>query len=83
MKDVKLIQVAKRKQESRNIAKEILNFGVTEGQKIDIMFNIAISLEQNNAMKEITTILKKYQETINNEAEDDIVENKNKKVILT
>jgi hypothetical protein len=83
MKDVRLIQVAKRKQESRNIAKEILNFGVTEEQKIDIMFNIAMSLEQNTAMKEITLVLKNYQKTINNESEDDIVENKNKKIILT
>jgi hypothetical protein len=82
MKDIKLIQVSQRKQESRQITKEILSFGVTEDQKIDIMFNIALSLEKNLAMKEITTILKKHQETINNEREDDIVESKKQKVIL-
>ena len=83
MKDVQLIQEAKRKQESRDIVREILSFGVTEDQKIDIMFNIALSLEQNSIMKEITSVLKNYQKTINNDSEDDIVVNKKEKVILT
>ena len=83
MTDVQLIQEAKRKQESRDIVREILSFGVTEDQKIDIMFNIALSLEQNSIMKEITSVLKNYQKTINNDSEDDIVDNKKEKVILT
>ena len=47
------------------------------------MFNIALSLEQNSIMKEITSVLKNYQKTINNDSEDDIVDNKKEKVILT
>lgn len=66
---VKLEKLAKEKQQSREIVNEILSFGVTEQQKLDIVFNIAISLENNAAMKEITLLLKKYRETINNEAD--------------
>ena len=83
MKDIELIQSAKRKQETREIVKEILDFGVTENQKIDIMFNIAVSLEKSAAMKEITKMLKKYQENINKNNEEDIVNSKQQKVILT
>ena len=37
MSDIKSIKLAKRKQESRDIAKKIIDFGVTEDQKVDIM----------------------------------------------
>ena len=60
MKDIKLIRAAKLRKESRDIAKKILDFGVKEEQKIDIIFNLALTLENNIAMKEITQILKKY-----------------------
>jgi len=71
MNDVKMMQIAKRKKESREITKQILDFGVTEDQKIDIMFNIALTLESNTAMKEITSTLKKFLEKINKDEEDD------------
>jgi hypothetical protein len=82
MKDVKMIQVAKRKKESREIAAEIIRFGVKEDQKIDIMFNIAMTLENHSVMKEITNFLKKFTEKINNEDEEDNIKN-NKGKILT
>ncbi len=66
-----MIQIAKRKKESREITKQILDFGVTEDQKIDIMFNIALTLENNTAMKEITSTLKKFIEKINKDEEVD------------
>jgi len=71
MKDIKTIKLAKRKQESREISKKIIDFGVTEDQKIDIMFNLAMTLESNIAMKEITSTLKKFIEKFNNDEEED------------
>ena len=47
------IKIINGKKESRQIAKTILDFGVTEEQKIDIMMNLAMSLENNENMKEI------------------------------
>ena len=69
MKDIKLIRAAKLRKESRDIVKKILDFGVKEEQKIDIIFNLALTLENNVAMKEITEILKKFREAINSEEE--------------
>lgn len=69
MKDIKLIRAAKLRKESRDIVKKILDFGVKEEQKIDIIFNLALTLENNAAMKEITEILKKFREAINSEEE--------------
>ena len=71
MSDIKSSKLAKRKQESRDITREIISFGVAEDQKIDIMFNIAMTLENNNAMKEITTVLKNFLEKFNNNEEED------------
>jgi len=71
MNDIRMLQIAKRKKESREITKQILDFGVTEDQKFDIMFNIALTLENNGAMKEITSALKKFIEKINKDEEDD------------
>ena len=81
MSDIRTVKLAKRKQESREIAREVINFGVTEDQKIDIMFNIAMTLENHNAMKEITSVLKNFLEKINNDEEED--NNKKKGKIIT
>lgn len=72
MKDVKLVQLARRKKESRDIVRQILDYGVTEEQKIDIMFELAMNLENNKVMQEITKLLKKFRENIN---KDDAVDN--------
>ena len=79
---VKLEKLAKDKQKSRDIVKEILNFGVTEQQKLDIINGIVVSLEDNNALKELSTVLKKYRELINKEEEEDNNSNNNNKIIL-
>ena len=71
MKDIKLMRSAKLRKESRDITNQILNFGVQEEQKIDIMFNLAITLENNTAMKEIVETLKKFRESINSQEDDD------------
>jgi hypothetical protein len=44
--------------ECRDIVKKIIDFGVTENQKIQIIKLIALELEDNAMMKEITSLLK-------------------------
>ena len=81
MSDIKSIKLAKRKQESRDIAKKIIDFGVTEDQKVDIMFNLALTLENNTSMKEITSVLKKFIEKFNNDEEEDNNSTKGKRIV--
>jgi hypothetical protein len=81
MSDIKLMQLAKRKKESRELSKQIIDFGVSEDQKIDIMFNIALTLESNAAMKEITSVLKKFIEKINKEEEQEDNKERGKLII--
>ena len=64
---IKLEKIARQRKESRDIASQILKYGVTEQQKYDIIFEIALSLENNDAMKQITSLVKNYRETINKE----------------
>tara|TARA_Y100001937_G_C7036228_1_gene292482 strand:- start:602 stop:862 length:261 start_codon:yes stop_codon:yes gene_type:complete len=81
---VKLEKLAQQKQQSRDIVREILKFGVTEIQKLDIIHGICLSLENNDASKKLNEVLKNYRETINNDEETDnnILDNKDKKIIL-
>ena len=44
---------------SREIVKEIVNFGVTEYQKIQIIKLLSLELEDGNIMREISNILDK------------------------
>jgi hypothetical protein len=71
MKDIKMARIARLRKESREISKKILDFGVKEDQKLDIMFDIAISLEDNRALKEITEVIKKFRESINTDTDND------------
>ena len=81
---VKLEKLAREKQQARDIVVEILDFGVTEQQKYDIINGICLSLENNDALKSITKTLKKYREVINKEEESDnnITDNDKPKIIL-
>ena len=67
MDKAKIQKEAIRKQKSREIVSEILNFGVTNSQKVDVMFFLALTLENNTEMQEITKFLKKYRTTISEE----------------
>jgi len=66
---VKLEKLAREKQQSREIVKEIVGFGVSEQQKLDIIFSLSLHLESNELMKEINDLLKKYREVINKSEE--------------
>tara|TARA_R110000851_G_scaffold22029_3_gene65493 strand:+ start:599 stop:859 length:261 start_codon:yes stop_codon:yes gene_type:complete len=81
---VKLEKLAREKQRSREIVGEIINFGVTEQQKLDIIFNLSLTLENNKAIKDINEILKKYRETINKEEDTDnnVTDDNKPKIIL-
>tara|TARA_B100000900_G_C19953682_1_gene462723 strand:- start:199 stop:459 length:261 start_codon:yes stop_codon:yes gene_type:complete len=68
---VKLEKQAREKQKAREIVQEIVKFGVSEQQKYDIIYGICLSLENNAALKEITSALKNYREVINKEEEAD------------
>ena len=81
---VKLEKLAREKQKSRDIVSEIINFGVTDQQKLDIIFNLSLTLENNKAIKDINEILKKYRKTINKEEDTDnnVTDDNKPKIIL-
>ena len=84
MNKKRIHQIATNKSKSRDIVNEILNFGVNEQQIIHIMFLLALNLESNETMKDVTGFLKKYQERVNEDDEDVKIESsKSKKIILT
>ena len=83
-KDIHMNRILRLKNQSRQIVKEVLDFGVTESQKFDIIQMICLTLENNDAMKDISKILKKYVTTINNEEDENkLLKNKDKKILLT
>ena len=55
--------------ESRDIVKEIIKFGINEEQKKDVIYFLSMELENNDLMKELCLILKKYRQGINQEEE--------------
>ena len=73
---VTLENEAKRKQESRDIVKSIIDFGVTEEQKIDIMYFLSLTLNDNSKMKDIANFLKNHKSSINNIEEESNIKNK-------
>ena len=81
---VRLEKIARDRQKSREIVKEILDFGVNEQQKFDIIHGLVLTLENNQALKELTKVLKNYRENINKEEDSDnnIKEETKSKLIL-
>ena len=75
-KDAYLNKLVTEKETSRKIVKEILSFGVNENQKLDIIYLIALSLENNTALKAITKIADEYRTSVKEDSDD---KNKNKK----
>ena len=69
MKDVHMIKLVNMRAKSREIVKEILDFGVTETQKLDIIYMLSLELENNQCMKDIACVLKNHRERINKDEE--------------
>ena len=63
-------KIANEKKTSRDIVATIIDFGVNESQKIDVIYYLALTLNDNNKMKEICNFLKKYTTEINNQKEE-------------
>ena len=82
-KDIHMSKQIRLKQESRDIVKKVLEFGVNEEQKIDIIYLISLSLEDNRIMKDLTSMLKKYRETINNDEDDNTFIKKENKILTS
>ena len=74
---------AELKTMSRKIVKEILDFGITESQKIDIAYFLSMEIENNTTSQEITKFLKKFRVKFNTEEEDNKIETKPNKIIIT
>ena len=76
------IETIHQKKESREISKKILDFGVTDAQKIDIMLNLAMTLEDNKSMKDIIKFLKKYTNSINKDENSNTIESRPNKILI-
>ena len=75
------MELINKKKEARKICKTILEFGVTDDQKIEIMLNLALSLENTENMKKIVNFLKKFGTNFNAEENSNNIDkdsNKNK-----
>lgn len=77
-----LNKIALEKEISRKIVKEIENFGVSDEQKIDIMYFLALTLSSADEMKIICEFLKSYKKNININQDENILETSNKNIIL-
>jgi regulator of RNase E activity RraB len=67
MSNSSLHRLATKKEEARKIVLEISNFGVNEDQKYEIIHGIVMTLENNDALKELSSVIKKYKKTFNEE----------------
>ena len=76
------IKLINQKNEARKICKTILEFGVSDDQKIEIMFNLSLSLESNENMKEIVNFLKKFNTNFNTDENSNNIDTDNKNKIL-
>jgi len=83
-KQVNKAKLINQRNEARKICKTILEFGVSDEQKIEVMFNLALSLESSENMKEIASFLKKFNTNFNTEENSNTIDidNNNKNKIL-
>ena len=79
----KQVRLLNDRSRARDIVKEITNFGVNDNQIMHIVYLLSLNLENLENMKEITSFLKKFTDSINTEnKKDNIVSNKTNKIIL-
>ena len=76
----KKVKLANQKKESRDIVKTIIDFGVTEEQKLDIIYFLSLTLESNDKMKKICNLEDRFREQI---CQDEVKQKeKTNKIIL-
>lgn len=67
---VELEKIAKDRKEARAITKEILDFGVNEDQKLEIIYELSLNLNNNDLLKSLVATIKNFRKTINNEEKE-------------
>ena len=67
MSNTSLQRLASKKEEARQIVLEIGNFGVNEDQKYEIIHGIVMTLVNNEALKELSNVIKKYKKSFNDD----------------
>tara|TARA_B100000214_G_C23786890_1_gene544016 strand:- start:236 stop:469 length:234 start_codon:yes stop_codon:yes gene_type:complete len=60
--DTKTSKIFQERHQCREIIGEIMKFGVSESQKLRIIYLLSLELEDNNLMKEIASICKERLE---------------------
>lgn len=58
---------------SREIVKEILDFGINQQQILRTIYLLSLELENREAMMEISSSLKKYLENLSNPKENEVI----------
>ena len=81
MSDVKLEKAVKLRSTSRDIVKEIINFGVDESQKLDIIYFLSLELNDHSLTQQLAELLKKYRTKFNESEQEINITNKNKLII--
>ena len=61
-KDIHVNRIVRLKEQSRQIVKEIVNFGVTEDQKVKIIHFLSLELESRDDMIDIVNVVKMITE---------------------
>ena len=56
--DTNTTKLFKERHQCREIVSEIMKFGVSESQKVRIIYLLSLELENNDTMKEIVSICK-------------------------
>ena len=75
------VQYGKTKEESniednimcREIVQEILNFGVTQGQLLQIVYLLSLELEETHVMQDLSQSVKKYIDIDDSQQESGVI----------
>ena len=67
---------------AREITKTIIDYGVNDNQKLEIMYLISLELESNDSMKEISKFLKKFTVKFNTKEQESNIEEKSSSLII-
>tara|TARA_R100000030_G_scaffold90297_1_gene74898 strand:- start:112 stop:357 length:246 start_codon:yes stop_codon:yes gene_type:complete len=67
---------------AREITKTIIDYGVNDNQKLEIMHLLSLELESNDSMKEISKFLKKFTVKFNTKEQESNIEEKSSSLII-
>tara|TARA_A100001391_G_C4910136_1_gene236139 strand:- start:130 stop:375 length:246 start_codon:yes stop_codon:yes gene_type:complete len=67
---------------AREITKTIIDYGVNDNQKLEIMHLLSLELESNDNMKEISKFLKKFTVKFNTKEQESNIEEKSSSLII-